>query len=182
MAEMKTVLGIFADKAQADTTVDSLEKHGYKSDEVSVIMKERASEVHDHGDVGTDVAGGTASGATTGAVLGGIAGLLVGIGAIAIPGIGAILVGGPIAAALGLTGAAATTVTGAVTGALAGGLVGALVSLGLSEEDAQEYQRQIESGAILVAVPVHENNENEVRDLMEENGATTVRTVAKHSM
>ena len=116
------------------------------------------------------------SGATTGGMIGGIAGLLVGIGAITIPGLGAILIGGPLAAALGLTGAAATTVTGALTGALAGGLVGGLVGLGVPEEDARVYEDRVKSGAILVAVPLRDANEESVRGILEDNGAERVRS------
>jgi uncharacterized membrane protein len=182
MAEVKTVLGVFQDKAQADSAVDALQTHNYKTDELSIIMKDQAHELHDHGDIGGNVASGALSGATTGGVIGGVAGLLIGIGAITLPGIGAVLIAGPIAAALGLTGAAATTVAGAVTGAVAGTLVGGLVSLGATEEDAREYERQIEAGAVLVAVPVHENNENEVRNLLEEHHASSIKTVAKHTV
>lgn len=179
MAEVKTIIGVFEQKDQADSAVDMLKHEDYQADELSVIMKGAKNVIHEHGDVIPNVAGGTLSGAATGGVLGGVAGLLIGIGAIAIPGLGAVLIGGPIAAALGLTGISAATMSGVLTGAFAGGLVGALVTIGVTEEDAREYERQINAGAILVAVPIKNNNEDKVRDLMELNKATQVRVVSK---
>lgn len=172
MAEM--VLGIFTDRTNANSAVGDLENKGFDTKDISIIMKNDEGKVTDVS--GNDVADGAASGAVTGGVLGGIAGLLVGLGAIVVPGIGALLIGGPLAAALGLTGAAATTVSGAVSGALAGGLVGALVNLGVSEEDAKDYEESVKSGAILIAVPSR-GDENEVRAILEDHGANKIRVV-----
>lgn len=175
MADTQMILGVLQDKEHANMAVDELEAKGYTAKDISIITREE-KHVADESSPASDIAEGTTSGAVTGGVIGGVAGLLIGIGAIALPGIGAVLIGGPLAAALGLTGAAATTVSGAVTGALAGGLVGALVSLGVPEEEAKEYERSIQSGATLIAVPVREN-EDEVKDILMEHGATQIRTI-----
>lgn len=173
----KMILGVFTERDDADRAVDDLGDAGYKVEDISVIMKRKEGEKGGMA-AGAPIAEGTISGATTGGVIGGIAGLLIGIGAIAIPGIGAILIGGPIAAAIGLTGAAAATVSGAITGALAGGLIGALGSLGLSEEDARMYERRVREGGILLAVPVRENNQDDVRRILEENNADQIKVVS----
>lgn len=180
MMSEKIILGLFAEAANAEDAIGELEDAGYNPKDMSLLMKdtpERAQIVNNTG-VTSPVADGAVSGATTGAVVGGIAGLLVGIGAITIPGLGALFIAGPLATALGLTGAAATTVSGALTGALAGGLVGALVSLGVPQEDAVVYEQQINQGAILLAVPLDEGQESEVRGLLEESGAEQVRAIA----
>jgi uncharacterized membrane protein len=171
------VLGIFNDRDNAEDAIEDLKDHGFKPEEISIVMRDSAAahEVAEH--TGANVAEGAVSGATTGGVVGAIAGLLVGIGAIAVPGIGGIFIAGPLAAALGLTGAAATTVSGAATGALAGGLIGALVSLGVPEEEARVYETGIKQGAILVAVPAMSHNEDDVVHLLQENGAERVKAV-----
>lgn len=171
----KVVLGIFSDRTQAESAFHELEEIGHNPKDISIVMKDRKEAQELANDTGTDVAGGALSGATTGGALGALAGFLVGTGVL--PGLGALLIGGPIAVALGLTGAAAATVSGAATGALAGGLVGALMSFGLTEDDARVYEEGIKAGGILVAVPVHESQEEEVREVLEENGADKVRAI-----
>lgn len=174
----KTILGVFDNRADAESAINSLETKGFNPKDISIVMKDTAEGEKLAKNTGADVAGGAVSGATTGAVVGGLAGLLVGLGAIAIPGIGAVLVGGPLAAALGLSGAAASTVSGAATGALAGGIIGALVNLGIPEKDAHEYEERIKAGAILVAVPARNEDDSEVKDVLTQFQATNVRTIS----
>lgn len=177
---MRTVIGVFDEQPYAEESIAELTDRGYDAEDMSVLMKDRTV------DAGTemtkDVSGGLAKGATsgvaTGAVVGGIAGLLVGMGALVIPGIGAFLVGGPLAVALGLTGAAATTVTGAATGAVAGGILGALMGLGLTREEAAAYEERIRAGALLVAIPVTAEQEDEVRSILERFNATDITSVS----
>jgi hypothetical protein len=175
---MQMLLGVFNAQDDAETAINKLQDTGYNPKDISIVMRDNEMAKEMAHSTGADVAGGAASGATTGGIIGGIAGLLIGIGAIAVPGIGALLIGGPIAAALGLTGAAATTVSGAVTGALAGGLVGALVNLGIPEDEARVYEDRIKEGGILVAVPTEGYDMEEARSILEDEGATQIRTVS----
>lgn len=176
----KISLGVFEDRQNAETAIAALEKKGYPAEEISIVTKEEGKTTVKK--EGRDMSEGVVSGATTGGVIGGIAGLLIGVGAIAIPGIGGVLIGEPLAAALGLTGAAATTVSGAVTGALAGGLVGGLVKLGVPKEAAEEYERCINRGGILLAVKEEEGKEGEVREILEGHNAQQVRTISGTAM
>ncbi len=171
------VLGVFGDRSRAEDAIEELKGAGYATKDISIIMKDSGEAREMAESTGTKAAEGAVSGATTGGTIGAIAGLLIGIGAIAIPGVGALLIGGPIAAALGLSGAAATTVSGAVTGALAGGLVGALTGLGIPEEEAKVYEKEITAGAILVAVPTRTETDDAAVGILEEHGATQVRSV-----
>lgn len=173
---VKTILGVFDNSADAESAIKSLESLGFNPKDVSIVVNDKNEGQQLAKNTGADIAGGAASGATTGAVVGGLAGLLIGIGAIAIP--GGFLIGGPIASALGLTGAAASTVTGAATGALTGGLLGALVKLGVPESEARVYEERVKSGAILVAVPTRNDNEDEVREVLEEKNATNIRSIS----
>lgn len=175
---MKTIIGVFQDRFDAESAIDELEEAGFNPKDVSVVVKEGMTIDKDSGFKGGSVAEGAVSGAATGGVLGGLTGLLVGIGALAIPGIGGFLLGGPIAAALGLTGAAATTISGAATGALAGGVVGGLIGLGIPEDEARMYEQRIREGAVLLAVPTNTNSgEAEVRRVFDEYDADQVRTI-----
>lgn len=175
---MKTVVGVFTTRDQADSAIKALEAEGYKPEDMSVVVRE--------GDKGGEVsqvrsstlAENTSAGAVAGGAVGGLAGLLIGIGALAIPGVGALLIAGPIAAALGLTGAAATTISGAITGALAGGLIGALTSLGIPERDAEYYEERVKEGAVLLLVSVDEGGAvTMVEDIFHSYNAEQVRTL-----
>lgn len=166
------VLSIFHDRDDSDAAVDELKDIGIDTNDISIVFK--GNKVHP---TIQESAGG---GATTGGIIGGIAGLLVGIGAITIPGIGAVLVGGPLITAWGLTGAgavAATTITGGVTGALAGGLVGALVGLGLSEEEARNYESHIKNKNILIAVNTDQSQENNIKLVLAKHNGTEIKTL-----
>jgi hypothetical protein len=170
----KTLLGVFADEADANQVILGLEDMGYPSKEISFISQENKRQaVADLNDA--DPVSGAASGAVTGTAVGGLAGLLAGVGVI--PAIAGLLIGGPITAALGLTGIAATTASGAITGAVAGGLIGALTHLGLSEEDARYYDETIKKGGVALAVTTKDDDVTEVKDLMAENNAERVKEV-----
>jgi len=173
---MKTVLGIFQERADVERAVDKFRAEGFKPEDFSIVMKDTKEAKAIGDNTGANAAGGAVSGATTGAIVGGIAGLLAGI---AIPGLGAFLIGGPIAAALGLTGAAATTVSGVATGAVAGGLLGALMGMGLSRDDAEYYEGRVKEGAILLAVPTRENQLELVMTIFDDSNASDVKTISQ---
>jgi uncharacterized membrane protein len=172
---MKTVIGVFQDRSDVERAIDKFKSEGFQPKDFSIVMKDK-QEAQDIGsDTGANVAGGAVSGAASGAVLGALAGLIAGI---AIPGAGAFLIGGPIAAALGLTGAAATTVSGAATGAVVGGIAGALMGMGLSREDAEYYEGRVNEGAILLAVPTRENQQELVMTIFDDSNASDVKTIS----
>ncbi len=170
----QTIIGVFANRADADGAIDDLRHAGYHPQDISIVMRDN-EEVRKT-TVASPPGEGVATGATTGAIIGGIAGLLIGIGAIAIPGIGAVLIGGPIAAALGATGAAVTTISGAATGAVAGGIIGLLGGLGVPEEEARGYEERIRQGAILVAVSAQDDSVR-VKNILEDNNAEKIRVL-----
>jgi uncharacterized protein YjbJ (UPF0337 family) len=142
------VTGLYSSPEAANLAYDSLTtKHGYKADDISVMMSDKTRMTH-FGDVkpGTELSGGTkaAEGLGKGAAIGGGIGAalaaLFAIGtSIAIPGLG-LIVAGPIAAAL----------AGAGAGGATGGLIGALIGAGIPEDRAKEYERGINDGGILI--------------------------------
>jgi hypothetical protein len=163
MEKNPTLFADFANRNEAENAVSALEGLGIGAADISIITKEGNQTKAT--DAAGDVVEGALGGAATGGVVGGLAGLLAGVGVV--PALTGILIGGPIAAALGLAGAAATTVSGAVTGAVAGGLIGGLAGLGLSEDDARYYSDAVDNGAIVLAVQTTEDNEGEVRAVLE---------------
>ena len=132
-----------AGRAYQDLTT----RHGYKADEISVLMSDESRKKH-FGDVkpgqefshGTKAAEGAAAGGGIGMGIGAALGALLAVGtSIAIPGLG-IVVAGPIAAAL----------AGAGAGGATGGLLGALIGAGIPEERAKEYEQGINRGGIVI--------------------------------
>lgn len=153
------IVGAFNTEQEATHAIEELKQQGFRSEDISVIAKDRKDVSTINDETGTKAPEGLASGAATGGVLGGVAGLLAGLGALAIPGIGPILAAGPIAA----------TLTGMAVGAGAGGLVGGLIGLGIPEEEAKEYDEFVEEGRILVLVETDEDRSSNVYDIFRRN-------------
>ncbi|PLT32951.1 general stress protein [Bacillus sp. V5-8f] len=136
----KRVIGVYDNGDEAVRAVRELTAQGYDRDDISVVARDRDEVDAVNAETGTKTEEGLAAGAATGGILGGAAGLLAGVGALAIPGIGPILAAGPIAA----------TLTGAAVGAGTGGLAGALVGMGIPEDEADRYERDVKDGKLLV--------------------------------
>lgn len=148
----KKLVGIFSKEEEAIKAIENLKEAGYGSDEISVIAKEKESveRVKENTDVDVnakDQYDKAAGGAAVGGVLGGVGALLVELGVFAIPGIGPFVAAGPIAATLG----------GLVAGGAVGGIAGALVDIGIDKQEAEEYEKYLERGDILVAVDERDN-------------------------
>jgi len=139
---MSKVVGSYHSENEAINAIEDLKAQGYRSEDISVLSKDKSETQHVAEETGTLDGEGAATGAVTGGALGGLGGVLAGIGALAIPGVGPIVAAGPIVA--GLTGAAA--------GAGVGGLAGALIGMGIPEDEAQQYETQFNEGRILVLV------------------------------
>ena len=153
----KKVIGVYDNGEEAVKAVKKLQEEGYGRDDISVVAKdkEETKNVTDK----TKVDNGLAAGAATGGVLGGLTGLLAGIGALAIPGVGPIVAAGPIAA----------TLSGMAAGIGAGGLAGALAGMGIPDEDAERYERDVESGKILVLIDPEAQKKHTDRDTYEKS-------------
>lgn len=142
------VTGLYPTPDAANRAYEGLTtKHGYKSDDISVLMSDETRKRY-YGDVtpGTELSGGTkaAEGLGKGSAIGGGIGAALGAifavgSSIVIPGLG-LVVAGPIAAALAGLGAGGAT----------GGLIGALIGAGIPEDRAREYERGINEGGILI--------------------------------
>lgn len=149
------VVGVFLTEREAAEVVEDLKKHGFDTDRLSVITRNREEADAILDPVHTKAPEGAAGGAAAGGLLGGVGGLLAGLGALAIPGIGPLLAAGPIAAAL----------AGIAVGATSGGLVGGLIGLGISEDDAKLYDEHVGSGRVLVIVDAEDSQRSEAEEM-----------------
>ena len=171
----KTIIGILPNRELAQDAVERLQELDYDPKEMTIILKDDDKK---GAKITGSATGGAVSGVTTGGVVGALAGLLVSAGIL--PGIGALFIGGPLVAALGPGGAAAVTASGAATGALAGGVLGLLGQLGLSAQDAKNYEARIKEGGVVVAVPARNGDEDEVKHVLTDHDAEQIRTVDMH--
>jgi uncharacterized membrane protein len=155
---MKTIIGMFDDPRAARRALETLRDGPLPLEDISIVAQNSDGTV-DTGDSG-DVSAG--EGAAVGAVWGG----LVGLAALLIPGVGPFIAFGALGAAL----------TGAVTGAVVGGITAALIDFSnIPEEEARGYEEQIRAGKTLVAVKARDEDAAEVRRILNEIGASSVR-------
>ncbi|OPY57023.1 MAG: hypothetical protein A4E55_01882 [Pelotomaculum sp. PtaU1.Bin035] len=162
---LKTVVGLFDSREQAEKAVSALRGRGFY-EEISVLAADKGkaggnTEKYQMNKQGTG-GGSIASGVSTGGVLGGLAGLAMGAGALVIPGIGPILAAGPIA--------------GLLSGAATGGIAGGLIDWGVPSERGKYYEGKVKEGKILASVRTDDMKINDAARIMRENGAHDVET------
>lgn len=162
----KSVYGIYMSRDGADNAVYELQKAGFDSNDISVLIPADnvskdalAPEKH------TKAPEGLAVGATGGALIGGGLGLLAGLGSLAIPGVGPLIAAGPILAAL----------TGMGFGGTFGGLAGALIGVGIPEYEAKRMEGFLKSGGILLSVHFRDEDwRDRAIDLLKRTGAQDI--------
>lgn len=165
---MKTVVGVFKSRNQAEKAVRELKENGFGDNEISVVAKDGKEARRGGGErVGREAGVGfggddIGEGVTFGGGLGGLAGLLAGAGALAIPGIGPIIAAGPIA--------------GALSGAVTGGVAGGLLDFGIPEERGRHFEERIRQGDILALVRSDDQKVSEASMIFRQNGAQDVET------
>ena len=134
------VLALFDTASKAAAAARALHAAGVARDRISVVARnhdeEGALAAQMDASPGADVEDSRAA-----ARLGELSGLVIAAFAEVLPGIGSIVAGGPLSAGLG-----------EAAGHVAGGVSSALASAGVSRERADELQREVERGAILLAV------------------------------
>ncbi|HEY6540124.1 MAG TPA: hypothetical protein VIZ18_04265, partial [Ktedonobacteraceae bacterium] len=133
MTQGEVAVGVFVNPVQARRAVEELRQAGYSNDEIGYLT--RASANRPSEDTGTFIANSAVEGGLVGGLIGAAAALLI-------PGLGPVLAGGILAAALG----------GAAVGAAAGGVIAALINIGVPEDEAHFYQKELEAGRTIVTV------------------------------
>ena len=159
----QTVVGLFRSREQAEEAIRELKARDFDDQDISLVARDHEKGRDDErmSFENQNLADGTA----TGGAIGGLAGLIAGAGALLIPGIGPIIAAGPLA--------------GALTGIVTGGIAGGLVDYGIPEEEGERLEQEVESGSILVAVEIEDDDLAEkVAVVFRENGAHDVKTHA----
>lgn len=149
-------VGVFRDPAQAHRALEELRQAGYSDDEIGYLARVRATEPDET--TGTFIANSTVEGWLVGGLIGTAVVLLI-------PGFGLATVGGILAASLG----------GAAIGAAAGSLLGALISIGIPEEEARHYQKEIEAGHTVITVKAQSGYADALQ-ILRRNGAHNATT------
>jgi uncharacterized protein (TIGR02271 family) len=166
----KTVIGLFDNRAEAQSVVQELLGENFRREDISVMSKklegqdrqgEHVEYVEEDGD---EQIKDMAKGAGTGAAIGGLAGLLLSLTALAIPGVGPVVAAGPLAA----------IIAGAGIGATAGGLISGLTRLGVPEEDANYYAEGVRRGGTLVSVDASDDMAERAVAIMKRHGAVEI--------
>lgn len=152
---LKTVIGVFATRSDAETAVQTLRSQGFTNEEINIVSKNQKNNNVSYDDDITD-------GALTGSTIGGIGGLLIGAGAMVVPGVGPLLAAGPISAAIG--------------GALAGGLAGGLIDWGIPSEASHRYAKEVEQDKILAIIRTNDSRVNEAAKILRQYGANDVES------
>lgn len=164
------VFGLFRSRSQAETAVDTLQRSGFRTDDISVLLPDRQSSEEFAHEKNTKAPEGTTTGVLTGGAVGGTLGLLAGIGSLAIPGLGPFIAAGPIMGALAGVGA----------GGAVGGLVGALVGMGIPEYEAKRYEGHVKDGGILLSVHCDDSDwVSRAKRILEESGAHDVSSAGE---
>lgn len=151
MAQNFIAVGVFHDAEQARHAIDELKSAGYNENEIGFLARVSATESEN------DTMRSAATGAVEGGMIGGVLGAAA---ALFIPGFGPAIAGGILLATFGAAG----------IGALAGSLIGTLVSIGVPEEEAHHYRRELEKGHTIVTVK-SDSGYDDVIAIMHRNGA-----------
>lgn len=149
------LIKLFKNPRNADFIYSNLLNRGYKKEDITLMMSEETQRKYfSNQDISkTDLGNKSKEGIGVGGVVGGTVGAIAaGIAAIGtsliIPGLGIVVAG---ALAAGLAGGGA--------GALTGGLIGGLIGLGLSDEQAKEFEAGIKAGGVVVGVDTKSGEE-----------------------
>jgi hypothetical protein len=155
MTQNSIAIGVFNDFEQARHAIDALKRAGYSENEIGFLARATTTGSDDD----------TMSSATTGAVEGGIIGGVLGaVAALLIPGFGPAIAGGILLATFGAAG----------IGALAGSIIGTFASIGVPEEEAHHYQRELEKGHTIVTVKAIGGYDDALA-ILRSNGARDVK-------
>jgi hypothetical protein len=140
---MRTTIGIFSTREEAESAVRDLRASGYRDDQIGMIGKNADGEMtHLIDSDSTNMTEGAMIGAAIGAV--GTAAVGAGIMAGVLPVIGPVLALGPLT----------VTLINAAGGGTAAGLAGALVGMGVPKDDALFFEDEVAAGRYIVTAEV----------------------------
>src|SRR3954470_17240527 len=125
LSQQSTVVGVFADRHQAERAVEELHRAGFRKEDLGFVTPDPEGAGEPMPEAGTHAEEGAITGVVAGAGVGALWAL--GIAAGVLPAIGPVIAGGLLASIL----------ASAAGGAAIAGVVGALIGLGIPEEEAR---------------------------------------------
>ena len=149
-----TAVGVFHNRIDGQEAIQDLVDAGFARDKIGLVVRDDPPP-----DAPAPEEARTVEGGVAGALTGGSLGALLGAAAVFIPGVGPAIGAGLLIAAAG----------GA--GAVAGGLMGTLLSLGISRDEAQHYENEVQAGRTLVSVQADQRHDLAV-SILRRHGAT----------
>jgi len=159
------VLGLFPSAATAAAAARGIHQLGVTRDHISVVSRghdeEGALAEQMDASPGVDLEDSRPA-----AVLGELSGVVLAAIAIVLPGVGPLVASGPLSAGLG-----------EAAGHVAGSLASALAASGVSETRAEALAHEVKEGAVLLGVHTTVERTNDVRRVLEVNGARDVEVV-----
>jgi hypothetical protein len=172
MTSKQAIVGLVASQRQAERLLTALEGAGLSKDDVSVLLlAEARRDAQEHEPMrgpATAMAGGSTRSSPGGALA-----LRVSVGIVVIPGAGPFIAAGPLLEVLSRE----------LAGAGSRSIVAALVGMGIHEREAQQYERAILGGRVLVSVHVDEHEERALaKAILMEGRAAHVSSVGEHDV
>ena len=180
-------IGSVKTQNQCERLVGILKRAGFSDFDISVILPDnnlaqgpKIALDHAPGDDpadekprdGSDKLKGLTVGAVSGAVILGTRGGLIGLASLAIPGVGLLVVAGPIAAAL----------TDAAAGGAVGAIAGALMGMRIPEHRAQQYEKSVREGNILISIHTQDTEAlKQAMKILADGGAEDLHEVVETS-
>lgn len=156
------VLALYSTPAAAAAGARAVHARGIDRQQISVVARnhDEAGALAEQMDAtpGADIEDSRRAG-----VLGELGGQVLAAIALVMPGIGPIVAAGPLSAGLG-----------EAAGHAAGGLASVLSAAGVPEDRAQELQREVEAGAVLLGVHVTAGEVTAIHDALTGSGAVLV--------
>ena len=156
------VLALYQTSAAATAGARALHGLGVQREHISVVARTHDEEgaLAEQMDAtpGADIEDSRAA-----AMLGELGGVALAAIALVMPGIGPIVTAGPLSAGLG-----------EAAGHVAGSVASVLSGAGLPDERAEQFQRAVEGGAILLGVHATEGDAPAIHRVLSSAGATTI--------
>jgi hypothetical protein len=161
---------VFANRGAAEGAIDELWHAGFGHKQIG--MAAPGEPVHEAQTPIGFAEDRAATGAEVGAVTGGGVGALLGAAVVVlVPGIGPVLAGGL------LTG----LVVGAAAGAAVGSFLGPFIALGIAEDRAHAYDKELKAGRTLVVVQVNGRTPDAV-NILRSHGPLSLDTEGKQAV
>jgi hypothetical protein len=155
---MKATVGIYETHEQALSAIHKLKTSGFPMNKVSIMGQTDVHNPHSDADE-ADITAKAGKTVGIGALAGSTLGVLTGVGIFALPGLGFLFGAGALVGAI----------AGLDLGLIGGGIFGAL-SIGLSKEHHEKYDKYLKEGKFLLVIHGSEAETKHAQEILHEHG------------